>query len=69
MAMAGETAAPNPVRCAIYTRKSTEEGLTQEFNSLEAQRECCQAYIQSQRAQGWTVLAQPYDDGGFTAPT
>ena len=54
------------MRCAIYTRKSTEEGLTQEFNSLEAQRECCQAYIQSQRAQGWTVLAQPYDDGGFT---
>ena len=64
---AGETAIqPTSVRCAIYTRKSTEEGLTQEFNSLEAQRECCQAYIQSQRAQGWTVLAQPYDDGGFT---
>jgi DNA invertase Pin-like site-specific DNA recombinase len=60
------TAPPAPVRCAIYTRKSTEEGLTQEFNSLEAQRECCEAYIESQRQQGWRVLAQPYDDGGFT---
>jgi site-specific DNA recombinase len=54
------------VRCAIYTRKSTEEGLSQEFNSLDAQRECAEAYIQSQRNQGWIVLPERYDDGGFT---
>ena len=54
------------VRCAIYTRKSTEEGLDQEFNSLHAQREAAEAYIQSQRHLGWTLLPQPYDDGGFT---
>jgi len=54
------------VRCAIYTRKSTEEGLSQEFNSLDAQRECVQAYILGQRQQGWTVLPEPYDDGGFS---
>jgi DNA invertase Pin-like site-specific DNA recombinase len=55
-----------PVRCAIYTRKSTEEGLAQEFNSLDAQRECAQAYILSQRQQGWSMLPAHYDDGGFT---
>jgi site-specific DNA recombinase len=54
------------IRCAIYTRKSTEEGLDQEFNSLEAQRESAEAYIRSQRQLGWTLVAQRYDDGGFT---
>tara|TARA_B100000678_G_scaffold291620_1_gene309905 strand:- start:3518 stop:5122 length:1605 start_codon:yes stop_codon:yes gene_type:complete len=52
------------VRCAIYTRKSTEEGLDQEFNSLDAQREACEAYIASQRAEGWKLLPTSYDDGG-----
>ena len=47
-------------RCAIYTRKSTEHGLEQEFNSLDAQREACQAYIKSQASQGWMVLPQPF---------
>ena len=55
-----------PVRCAIYTRKSTEEGLEQEFNSLDAQREAAQAYIASQRQEGWLALPYPYDDGGWT---
>ncbi len=54
------------VRCAIYTRKSTEEGLEQEFNSLDAQREAGEAFIASQRAEGWTCLPDRYDDGGFT---
>jgi len=54
------------VRCAIYTRKSTEEGLEQEFNSLDAQRESAQAYIASQQQEGWTGLPEPYEDGGFT---
>lgn len=54
------------VRCAIYTRKSTEEGLEQEFNSLDAQRESAEAYITSQKAEGWTCLKDRYDDGGFT---
>jgi site-specific DNA recombinase len=54
------------IRCAVYTRKSTEEGLEQEFNSLDAQRESAEAYIKSQRHLGWTVLPQHYDDGGFT---
>jgi site-specific DNA recombinase len=61
-----EASEPRMVRCAIYTRKSTEEGLSQEFNSLDAQRECAEAYILSQRQQGWTVLPEPYDDGGFS---
>src|SRR5258706_3444740 len=55
-----------PIRCAIYTRKSTEEGLDQEFNSLDAQRECAEAYIQSQRHERWVALPGHYDDGGFT---
>jgi site-specific DNA recombinase len=59
-------AAPNQVRCAIYTRKSTEEGLDQEFNTLDAQREAGESYITSQRHDGWTVLPDRYDDGGFT---
>jgi len=57
--------APSLVRCAIYTRKSTEEGLEQEFNSLHAQRESAEAYIQSQSGQGWRTLPERYDDGGF----
>ena len=52
---AGNPSLPRPVRCAIYTRKSTEEGLEQEFNSLMAQREAAEAYIASQRSQGWIV--------------
>lgn len=54
------------IRCAIYTRKSTDEGLEQEFNSLDAQREACEAYAMSQRHEGWIVLPNRYDDGGFT---
>src|SRR5947209_4979813 len=54
------------VRCAVYTRKSTDEGLEQEFNSLDAQREAGEAFIASQRNEGWTCLPQRYDDGGFT---
>jgi site-specific DNA recombinase len=54
------------VRCAIYTRKSSEEGLEQSFNSLNAQREACEAYILSQRHEGWKVLSAKYDDGGFS---
>src|SRR5436853_5579265 len=53
-------------RCAIYTRKSSEEGLEQEFNSLHAQREACEAYIKSQRHEGWVALPAAYDDGGFS---
>src|SRR5438874_1407538 len=59
-------AGPPLVRCAIYTRKSTEEGLDQEFNSLDAQREASEAYIASQKNEGWTCLEARYDDGGFT---
>jgi site-specific DNA recombinase len=57
------------LRCAIYTRKSSEEGLTQECNSLDAQREACEAYIASQRAEGWAALRERYDDGGFSGGT
>jgi len=53
-------------RCAIYTRKSTEKGLEQEFNSLHAQREACEAYVASQRHEGWTALTEHYDDPGFS---
>ena len=53
-------------RCAIYTRKSSEEGLEQDFNSLHAQRESCEAYIKSQRHEGWTPLPSFYDDGGYS---
>ena len=56
-------------RCAIYTRKSSDEGLEQEFNSLHAQREACDAYIASQRHEGWHGLAAHYDDGGFSGGT
>src|SRR5437762_8528138 len=54
------------VRCAIYTRKSTEEGLAQAFNTLQAQREAAEAYILSQKQNGWQTLADSYDDGGFS---
>jgi site-specific DNA recombinase len=59
----------NRIRCAIYTRKSTEEGLEQAFNSLDAQREACEAYIQSQKGLGWTVIKKHYDDGGISGGT
>ena len=62
----GRTAAR---RCAIYTRKSSEEGLEQEFNSLDAQREACEAYVRSQRHEGWTALVTRYDDGGISGGT
>lgn len=52
------------IRCAVYTRKSSEEGLEQAFNSLDAQREACEAYIVSQRHEGWTLVKTAYDDGG-----
>ncbi len=57
------------LRCAIYTRKSSEEGLEQDFNSLDAQREACAAFIQSQRQEGWVVLPDLYDDGGISGAT
>lgn len=57
------------VRCAIYTRKSTEEGLEQEFNSLDAQHEACAAYVMSQRHEGWDLVRDRYDDGGFSGGT
>jgi DNA invertase Pin-like site-specific DNA recombinase len=57
------------VRCAIYTRKSSEEGLEQEFNSLQAQREACEAFITSQRHEGWVCLPKAYADGGFSGAT
>ena len=57
------------IRCAIYTRKSSEEGLEQSFNSLQAQREACEAYIASQRHEGWHVIKTHYDDGGFSGGT
>lgn len=57
---------PKPVRCAIYTRKSTEENLNLDFNSLDAQREAAEAYIKSQQSVGWTCLDDRYDDGGFS---
>ncbi|UWQ61936.1 recombinase family protein [Leisingera caerulea] len=61
------TTRPNRrLRCAIYTRKSTEEGLDMEFNSLDAQREACEAYIASQRSEGWVATRDRYDDGGFS---
>src|ERR1700761_8403835 len=57
------------VRCAVYTRKSSEEGLEQEFNSLQAQGEACEAFINSQRHEGWVCIATRYDDGGFSGAT
>nr|WP_286198837.1 recombinase family protein [Mesorhizobium sp. BR1-1-16] len=65
MASAGAT----KLRCAVYTRKSSKEGLEQDFNSLDAQREACEAYILSQRHEGWIALPQMYDDGGISGGT
>ncbi|HEY8613248.1 MAG TPA: recombinase family protein, partial [Roseomonas sp.] len=68
----GRAAPPTPVRrlrCAVYTRKSTDEGLDREFNTLDAQREACEAYVLSQRAEGWTPVRDHYDDGGFSGGT
>src|ERR1700730_5708579 len=58
--------APKPQRCAIYTRKSTEHNLDLEFNSLDAQREACEAYIKSQAHEGWRLVPERYDDGGLS---
>ena len=60
---------PPRLRCAVYTRKSTEEGLDQEFNSLDAQREACVAYIASQVGLGWKLVPDHYDDGGISGGT
>src|SRR3954465_13460540 len=60
---------PRRMRCAVYTRKSSEEGLDMEFNSLDAQREACEAYIASQRPEGWVTVRDQYDDGGFSGGT
>ena len=57
------------LRCAVYTRKSTEEGLEQDFNSLDAQREACEAYVASQKAEGWILVPDRYDDGGYSGGT
>ena len=67
-APAGEVmpATTRKLRCAVYTRKSTDEGLDKEFNTLDAQRDACEAYIASQRAEGWVLVHDRYDDGGFS---
>src|SRR6187401_3627086 len=57
------------LRCALYTRKSSEEGLEQDFNSLDAQREACEAFVVSQKREGWTLLPELYDDGGYSGGT
>jgi DNA invertase Pin-like site-specific DNA recombinase len=57
------------LRCAVYTRKSTDEGLDKEFNTLDAQREACEAYVASQRAEGWVLVRDRYDDGGYSGGT
>jgi site-specific DNA recombinase len=62
-------AAGRKIRCAIYTRKSSEEGLEQEFNSLDAQREACEAFVRSQKHEGWSILPQLYDDPGYSGGT
>jgi DNA invertase Pin-like site-specific DNA recombinase len=59
-------ATPKRLRCAIYTRKSSEEGLDMEFNSLDAQRDACEAYVASQKAEGWAAIRERYDDGGYS---
>lgn len=64
-----DTEKKRTLRCAIYTRKSSEEGLEQDFNSLHAQREACEAFIASQKHEGWSALAAPYDDGGLSGGT
>ena len=64
-----EPAKASSRRCAIYTRKSSEEGLEQDFNSLQAQREACEAFIKSQAGEGWRLLKTAYDDGGLSGGT
>ena len=64
--MRNQVAKPKSLKCAIYTRKSSEEGLEQDFNSLHAQRESCEAYIKSQKHEGWMALPNLYDDGGYS---
>ena len=59
-------AVSTPIRCAIYTRKSTDEGLDRDFNSLDNQREAAESYVKSQIHEGWEVLPERYDDGGFS---
>ncbi len=60
---------PQTLRCAVYTRKSSEEGLERDFNSLDAQREACEAFIRSQKHEGWICLPEFYDDGGISGGT
>src|SRR5262249_1836050 len=67
--LASALTTPTTIRCAIYTRKSTEEGLDQAFTSLDAQYEAALAYIHSQQHAGWTALSQRYDDGGYSGGT
>jgi hypothetical protein len=62
-------ASTGAIRAAVYTRKSSEEGLDMEFNSLDAQREACEAYITSQRSEGWVLVPDRYDDGGVSGGT
>src|SRR5690349_22491324 len=74
MSRKGRIEPPTPaivkkLRCAVYTRKSTDEGLEQEFNSLDAQRDACEAYIASQRPEGWVLVRDRYDDGGVSGGT
>src|SRR6266851_5680983 len=64
-----ERSNPKLRRCAVYTRKSSEEGLEQEFNSLHAQREACEAFIKSQAGEGWRLIRTHYDDGGLSGAT
>src|SRR5258708_12988199 len=64
-----EQSRPKARRCAIYTRKSSEEGLEQDFNSLHAQREACEAFIKSQASEGWRMIKTAYDDGGLSGGT
>ena len=67
--MSRASSRPPARRCALYTRKSSEEGLDQDFNSLDAQREACAAYVTSQSSEGWKALPAPYDDGGYSGGT
>ena len=69
MSMSSMATMPRRSRCAVYTRKSSEEGLEMEFNSLDAQRDACEAYVTSQKAEGWVALRDRYDDGGFSGGT
>lgn len=69
MSMSSMATMPRRSRCAVYTRKSSEEGLDMEFNSLDAQRDACEAYVTSQKAEGWVALRDRYDDGGFSGGT